>query len=66
MGFIEAVARDLRLRSFQNVMNRGSTDQVSELRVLKVVEIAGVTVVRHFRSFAHGPELPGPVLSACG
>jgi len=27
---------------------------------------AGVTVVRHFRSFAHGPETPGPGLSACG
>jgi hypothetical protein len=33
MGFIEAVARDLRLRSFQNVVNLGSTDHVSELRV---------------------------------
>jgi len=39
MGFIETVAHDLRLRSFQNVMNLGSTDQVSELRVLKVVEL---------------------------
>jgi hypothetical protein len=39
MGFIETVTRDLRLRSFQNVMNLGSTDQVSELRVLKVVEL---------------------------
>ena len=29
----------MRLRSFQNVMNLGSTDQVSELRVLKVVEL---------------------------
>jgi len=62
-GLHRSSSTRLETQSFENAMDLGSTNQVCELRALKVLEVAGVTVVRHFHSFAHGPETSGPGLS---
>ena len=64
MGAIEAAARDLRPEVFPERDEPWIHRSSQRTACVEGSRIAGVTVVRHFRSFAHGLEMAGPGLSA--
>lgn len=57
MGAIEAAARDLRPEVFREPDEPWIHRSSQRTACVEGSQIAGVTVVRHFRSFAHGPEM---------